>query len=131
MLIRLKLLCAQLLNFCFKSNVYSRTPYFLRIIIYIFFYRAAQDPENIPEDQPLSPEELKEFKQREDKLKSFMANMRLELAKLNREVLRYNTAIDEVPGTAELLQYEKRFMELYNQGKVSTYILLLKFHIFS
>ncbi|XP_063828103.1 coiled-coil domain-containing protein 93 [Ostrinia nubilalis] len=77
--------------------------------------RAAQDPANIPEDQPLTPEELKEFKQREDKLKSFMASMRLELAKLNREVLRYNTAVDEVPGTAELLQYEKRFMELYNQ----------------
>lgn len=45
--------------------------------------------------------------------------MRLELAKLNREVLRYSTAIDEVPGTAELLQYEKRFIELYNQGKIS------------
>lgn len=44
--------------------------------------------------------------------------MRLELAKLNREVLRYSTAIDEVPGTAELLQYEKRFIELYNQGKI-------------
>lgn len=42
--------------------------------------------------------------------------MRLELAKLNREILRYNNAIDEIPGTAELLQYEKRFMELYNQG---------------
>lgn len=44
--------------------------------------------------------------------------MRLELAKVNREVLRYSLAIDEVPGTAELLQYEKRFIELYNQGKL-------------
>lgn len=111
-------------------KVFQNPLFFKNNYLYIFS-RAAQDPENIPEDQPLSPEELKEFKQREDKLKSFMANMRLELAKLNREVLRYNTAIDEVPGTAELLQYEKRFMELYNQGKVSTYILLLKFHIFS
>lgn len=42
--------------------------------------------------------------------------MRLELAKLNREVLKYTVAVDEIPGTAELLQYEKRFMELYNQG---------------
>lgn len=44
--------------------------------------------------------------------------MRLELAKLNRDVLRYTVAIDEVPGTAELLQYEKRFIELYNQGNI-------------
>lgn len=44
--------------------------------------------------------------------------MRLELAKLNRDVLRHTVAIDEVPGTAELLQYEKRFIELYNQGNI-------------
>ncbi|KPJ14293.1 Coiled-coil domain-containing protein 93 [Papilio machaon] len=40
---------------------------------------------------------------------------RLELGKLNRQILRYTVAIDEIPGTAELLQYEKRFVELYNQ----------------
>jgi hypothetical protein len=70
----------------------------------------------VAEDQPLTPEELKEFQQREEKLKSFIVNMRLESTKLNREILRYTIAIDEVPGTAELLQYEKRFIELYNQG---------------
>ncbi|CAH0761106.1 unnamed protein product [Diatraea saccharalis] len=74
-----------------------------------------KDPNKVIIDQPLSPEELKEFHQREEKLKSFITSMRLELARSNREVLRYTMAIDEVPGTAELLQYEKRFMELYNQ----------------
>ncbi|KOB74915.1 Uncharacterized protein OBRU01_08329 [Operophtera brumata] len=52
---------------------------------------------------------------REAKMKSFITNTRLELAKLNREVMKYTVAVDEIPGTAELLQYEKRFMELYNQ----------------
>ncbi|KAI8426311.1 hypothetical protein MSG28_005184 [Choristoneura fumiferana] len=76
---------------------------------------AAQDPAVKVEEQPLTSEELKEFKLREEKIKAFIINMRLELAKLNRDVLRYTVAIDEVPGTAELLQYEKRFIELYNQ----------------
>uniref|UniRef100_A0A2A4KAB2 Coiled-coil domain-containing protein 93 n=1 Tax=Heliothis virescens TaxID=7102 RepID=A0A2A4KAB2_HELVI len=77
--------------------------------------RAAKDPNTKIEEKPLSPAELKEFNEREEKLKAFITSMRLELAKLNREVLRYSNAIDEVPGTAELLQYEKRFIELYNQ----------------
>ncbi|XP_050549279.1 coiled-coil domain-containing protein 93 [Spodoptera frugiperda] len=77
--------------------------------------QAAKDPDAKIEDKPLSPAELKEFNEREEKLKAYITSMRLELAKLNREVLRYSTAIDEVPGTAELLQYEKRFIELYNQ----------------
>ncbi|KAM3966186.1 coiled-coil domain-containing protein 93 [Aphomia sociella] len=77
--------------------------------------KVSQDPNTVVEDKPLSPEELKEFQEREEKLKSFITSMRLELAKLNREILRYSVTIDEIPGTAELLQYEKRFMELYNQ----------------
>ncbi|XP_075978632.1 coiled-coil domain-containing protein 93 [Anticarsia gemmatalis] len=77
--------------------------------------RSAKDPDSKVEEQPLTPAELKEFTEREEKLKTFISTMRLELGKLNREVLRYSTAIDEVPGTAELLQYEKRFIELYNQ----------------
>ncbi|XP_063623310.1 coiled-coil domain-containing protein 93 [Cydia splendana] len=76
---------------------------------------AARDPAAKVEEQPLTPAELKEFRDREEKLKAFITNMRLELARLNREVLRYTVALDEVPGTAELLQYEKRFIELYNQ----------------
>lgn len=69
----------------------------------------------------MTPEELKEFHDREEKLKSFITSSKLELAKLNREVLRYTVAIDEVPGPTELLQYEKRFIELYNQGRSTTY----------
>lgn len=90
----------------------------------ILIHRIVQDPDVKVKDAPLTPAELKEYQDREEKLKNFIANMRLELAKVNREVLRYSFAIDEVPGTAELLQYEKRFIELYNQGKLPTIIQL-------
>ncbi|XP_050351457.1 coiled-coil domain-containing protein 93 [Nymphalis io] len=77
--------------------------------------RLAQEPNKEIEEKPLSPTELKEFQEREKKLKDYISSVRVELGHLNRQVLRYSTAIDEVPGTAELLQYEKRFVELYNQ----------------
>ncbi|XP_053606602.1 coiled-coil domain-containing protein 93 [Plodia interpunctella] len=77
--------------------------------------RVAQDPTAVQEEIPLTSEEMKEFLDREVKLQEFISSMRRELARLNREVLRYSVAVDEIPGTAELLQYEKRFMELYNQ----------------
>lgn len=91
----------------------------LRLYVIICkIYRSTKDPATKIEEQPLTPAELKEFNEREERLKTFITNMRLELGKVNREVLRYTTAIDEVPGTAELLQYEKRFIELYNQGNI-------------
>ncbi|CAG4950446.1 unnamed protein product [Colias eurytheme] len=77
--------------------------------------RTAQEPTAVVEEEPLTPAELKEFNDREKKLKDFISKIRSELGHLNRQVLRYTVAIDEVPGTAELLQYEKRFVELYNQ----------------
>ncbi|XP_072947799.1 coiled-coil domain-containing protein 93 [Epargyreus clarus] len=67
------------------------------------------------EEVPLTPAELKEFQERETKMKNYLSGVKLELGQLNRQILRYSIAIDEVPGTAELLQYEKRFIELYNQ----------------
>lgn len=79
-----------------------------------------KDPNVEIVEEPLTPEELKEFHEREEKLKAFITSLKLELGKLNREVLRYSVAIDEVPGPAELLQYEKRFIELYNQGILLT-----------
>ncbi|XP_038206369.1 coiled-coil domain-containing protein 93 [Zerene cesonia] len=77
--------------------------------------RSAQEPTAVVEEEPLTPVELKEFNDREKKIKDFISKIRSELGHLNRQVLRYTVAIDEVPGTAELLQYEKRFVELYNQ----------------
>ncbi|CAK1556176.1 unnamed protein product [Leptosia nina] len=77
--------------------------------------RGEQEPTAVIHEEPLTPEELKEFQEREKKLKDFISKTRAELGHLNRQVLKYTVAIDEIPGTAELLQYEKRFVELYNQ----------------
>ncbi|XP_032520545.2 coiled-coil domain-containing protein 93 [Danaus plexippus] len=77
--------------------------------------RLIKQPDAVIEEDPLSAAELKEFQDREKKLKDYISSMRVELGHMNRQVLRYSVAIDEVPGTAELLQYEKRFVELYNQ----------------
>ncbi|KAH9637133.1 hypothetical protein HF086_016155 [Spodoptera exigua] len=76
-------------------------------------FRAAKDPEAKIDDKPLSPAELKEFNEREEKLKAFITAMRLELAKLNREVLRYSTAIDEVP-VASKHKETKQYYIFYN-----------------
>lgn len=91
------------------------------VILKLFFncFRLIKQPDAVIEEDPLSVAELKEFQDREKKLKDYISSMRVELGHMNRQVLRYSVAIDEVPGTAELLQYEKRFVELYNQGKIS------------
>lgn len=43
-------------------------------------------------------------------------NARLLLAKKNRSVAALERQMDEVPNRAELAQYQRRFLELYNQG---------------
>ncbi|XP_056644127.1 coiled-coil domain-containing protein 93 [Diorhabda sublineata] len=44
--------------------------------------------------------------------------LRIKLAKVNREVAMLQRQIDDVPKRAELAQYQKRFVELYNQVAV-------------
>lgn len=44
--------------------------------------------------------------------------LRLQIAKKNRAISILQRRIDEVPSRAELAQYQKRFIELYNQSKV-------------
>lgn len=38
-------------------------------------------------------------------------------ARKNREISALQRKIDEVPSRAELSQYQRRFIELYNQGR--------------
>lgn len=42
--------------------------------------------------------------------------LRLQLAKRNRTVAALRRQIDDVPNRPELAQYQRRFLELYNQG---------------
>lgn len=50
-----------------------------------------------------------------DKLEK-MKIIRLQLAKKNRSIAALQRQLDEVPNRAELAQYQRRFLELYNQG---------------
>lgn len=51
-----------------------------------------------------------------DKLEK-MKVIRLQLAKKNRSIAALQRQLDEVPNRAELAQYQRRFLELYNQGE--------------
>lgn len=55
---------------------------------------------------------LKEYEQQKEAL----AKVRLQLAKKNRAIASLTRQLDDVPGRSELTQYQRRFMELYNQG---------------
>ena len=58
----------------------------------------------------------------EDRLKEYeeqketVTKARLQLAKKNRAIASLTRQLDDVPGRSELTQYQRRFMELYNQG---------------
>lgn len=53
------------------------------------------------------------------------SKMRRQLAKKTRQVEAMKRVIDDVPGRAELSQYQRRFIELYNQGKFFILIMHL------
>lgn len=65
-----------------------------------------------------------EFKAEMEKLRE----LRLHIAKKNRSIVSIQRKLDEIPSRAELAQYQRRFLELYNQG---THFLFLKFFITS
>ncbi|XP_015121471.1 coiled-coil domain-containing protein 93 isoform X2 [Diachasma alloeum] len=50
-----------------------------------------------------------------DALKESICKTRLLLAKKNRAIASLMRQLDDVPGRSELTQYQRRFMELYNQ----------------
>lgn len=43
--------------------------------------------------------------------------LRLQVAKKNRSIAALQRQLDDIPSRAELAQYQRRFLELYNQGK--------------
>lgn len=55
---------------------------------------------------------LKEYEEQ----KELVTRARLQLAKKNRAIASLTRQLDDVPGRSELTQYQRRFMELYNQG---------------
>ncbi|CAB3376087.1 Hypothetical predicted protein [Cloeon dipterum] len=63
------------------------------------------------------PRERKEMipSEREGEQAKELAALRIYYGKLNRNIASMLRQIDEVPGRAELAQYQKRFLELYTQ----------------
>ncbi|XP_077269728.1 coiled-coil domain-containing protein 93 isoform X1 [Temnothorax americanus] len=59
-------------------------------------------------------EEEDRVKEYEDQ-KEAITRVRLQLAKKNRIIASLTRQLDDVPGRSELTQYQRRFMELYNQ----------------
>lgn len=49
--------------------------------------------------------------------KAKLQNLRLKIARKNREISTLKRKLDEIPSKSELNQYQKRFIELYNQCK--------------
>ncbi|XP_049960119.1 coiled-coil domain-containing protein 93 isoform X1 [Schistocerca serialis cubense] len=70
--------------------------------------REAQESTSPDEDSEKVAQKLEEERERVQKL-------RLLLAKRNRSIAALQRQLDEVPGRAELAQYQRRFLELYNQ----------------
>ncbi|KAJ9598441.1 hypothetical protein L9F63_010885, partial [Diploptera punctata] len=68
----------------------------------------AQDSATPDED---SDQVTKQFEEEKDRVQK----LRLVLAKRNRSIAALQRQLDEVPGRAELAQYQRRFLELYNQ----------------
>ncbi|XP_066246824.1 coiled-coil domain-containing protein 93 [Euwallacea similis] len=59
----------------------------------------------------LTPEQLEQIEAFTEKL----AVVRLELAKKNQIVAKLQRQLDDIPNRAEMAQYQRRFLELYNQ----------------
>ncbi|XP_050450867.1 coiled-coil domain-containing protein 93 [Cataglyphis hispanica] len=68
--------------------------------------------QEVEDDAPAEEEDcVKEYKEQ----KEAVIRMRLQLAKKNRIIASLMRQMDDVPGRSELTQYQRRFMELYNQ----------------
>lgn len=67
------------------------------------------------EARTVSPSEPFDNKAMDEELEK-QKMLRLQLAKKNRIIACLQRQLDDVPNRAELAQYQRRFLELYNQG---------------
>lgn len=78
-------------------------------VLLIIFARSAQHV-TTESDQRDAQRQLDQEKER-------LQTARLQLAKKNRQVVSIQRQIDNIPDRTELAQYQRRFLELYNQGE--------------
>ena len=63
-------------------------------------------------------EDIKEYTEQLSKETENLRLARLQLAKKNRAVILVQRQLDDIPDNIELAQYQRRFLELYNQVSV-------------
>jgi hypothetical protein len=66
--------------------------------------------------EPEEKETYDKIVEQHESSKSKLQALRLKIAKKNREISTMKRKIDEIPSGIELTQYQKRFVELYNQS---------------
>lgn len=87
------------------------------IISWYILYSEAQN-EKVPENSKSNITE--EVDVEKEKIKSY----RLQIAKKSRAIAGLERQLDEVPSRAELAQYQRRFLELYNQGNIYFFLFI-------
>lgn len=70
-------------------------------------------------ESSLTEDEIEELKLQAEKLQVKLQNKKMELGKILRTVSVRERLFDQIPSRAELSQYQKRFLELHNQSKIS------------
>ena len=66
---------------------------------------------------------LGEIERRHSEMRAQVDRMRLYLAAKTQETARVGRQIDDVPTRSELIQYERRFVELFDQVRACTFPL--------
>lgn len=77
--------------------------------------RLQQEIENLKAERAPGSDEKEDLDRRYNMEKEKLYKIRLLQARRNREIAILHRKIDEVPSKAELIQYQKRFIELYRQ----------------
>lgn len=62
-------------------------------------------------------EKIEKINEHYEASRTKLQNIRLKVAKKNREISVLKRKLDEIPSKSESNQYQKRFIELYNQCK--------------
>lgn len=75
--------------------------------------RLQAEIEKAEQIEPIADIEVTENKLAHEQEK--LQNLRLQLAKQNRAILAVQKQLDNIPDRTELAQYQRRFIELYNQ----------------
>lgn len=80
---------------------------------------------------PTAEEDLHQMQESVEKEKERLHMIRMQLAKKNRAIVSIERKLDNIPDRTELAQYQRRFIELYSQGKLIGNVFFLKSTLFT